>query len=132
MEKLASESISGISSVLSQTIDGELSIACVDDDAIHTLNKTYRGKDKPTNVLSFPSDPPLLGDIVLAYGVIKQESDTRRIAFEDHVTHLIIHGFLHLLGYDHQNDEDAAGMEHLEIEALKKLGIDNPYEIHDR
>ena len=120
-------------SVLDAPRLAELSIMLTDDAHIQTLNKDYRGKDKPTNVLSFPIAPPapMLGDIVLAKGVIAQEAKDKAISFEAHLTHLLIHGFLHLQDYDHQNEAEAAIMEALEIQALAKLGIDNPYEIRE-
>lgn len=114
---------------------GELSIALVDDGAIQSLNKSYRGMDKPTNVLSFPvpkiGGGQMLGDIILARETTLAEAAAQGKSPVDHVTHLLIHGFLHLLGHDHKNAEDASLMEALEIKALAKLGIDNPYEIHE-
>ena len=112
---------------------GELSLAFVNDADIQTLNRDYRHKDKPTNVLSFPDEgpAPLLGDIVLAYETIVQEAAGKSVSVENHVTHLVIHGFLHLQGYDHETDATAVEMEALEIAALAALNIDNPYEIHD-
>lgn len=120
-------------SVLSEPRLVELSVVLTDDTEIQVLNKEYRDKDKPTNVLSFPISPPasMLGDIVLAKGVIEREAKEKTISFEAHLTHLLIHGFLHLQGYDHQNDSEAAIMEQLEIKALSTLGIDNPYEIRE-
>ncbi len=112
---------------------GELSIALVNDAEIQALNRDYRGIDRPTNVLSFPNDgpAPLLGDIVLAFETMQREAADKSVPLENHVTHLIIHGFLHLQGYDHETDEQAAEMEALEIAALAALNIDNPYEIQD-
>ena len=97
------------------------------------MNREYRHKDKPTNVLSFPDEgpAPLLGDIVLALETVQREAAEKSVQLEHHVTHLIIHGFLHLQGYDHQTEETAAEMESLEITALAALNIDNPYEIRD-
>lgn len=108
---------------------GELSIVLSDNKEVQRLNRDYRGKDKPTNVLSFPvpQPAPLLGDIVLAYETIRDEALQKNIAFEDHVAHLLIHGFLHLQGYDHIEESSAAEMEALEIKALALLNIDNPY-----
>jgi len=114
-----------------QKADGELSIALVDDAAIQKLNAQYRGKDKPTNVLSFPMEGPILGDIVLARETLVAEAAQQGKKFENHLTHLVVHGFLHLIGYDHHSDEQAAMMEALEINALARLGIDNPYEINE-
>jgi len=110
---------------------GELSIALMDDAGIQTLNRTYRQSDKPTNVLSFPAPAPLLGDIVLALETCQNEAADKRITLEAHVTHLLIHGFLHLQGYDHITENEALTMESLEITALAQLGIDNPYEIRE-
>lgn len=110
----------------------ELSVVLADDSFVQDLNKGYRGKDKPTNVLSFPQDEPsMLGDIILAYETIETEAATQGKSFEDHATHLIVHGVLHLLGHDHMKAAEAETMEGLEVEALKALGIKNPYEIND-
>ena len=120
----------------------EISIRLTSDDEVHTLNKQYRQKDKPTNVLSFPmvqadlletitqnSDDGevLLGDIVLAHGVCVAEAAERGIPVEDHATHLVVHGVLHLLGYDHIDDDEADGMEQIERDALAALGLHDPY-----
>ena len=124
----------------------EISIRLADNDEVQTLNKQYRQKDKPTNVLSFPmvqadlldtidqnSDDGevLLGDIVLAYGVCAAEAEERNISIEDHATHLIVHGTLHLLGYDHPGDAEAEAMEAIEIDALASLGLADPYLIQE-
>ncbi|NNE58430.1 MAG: rRNA maturation RNase YbeY [Hellea sp.] len=114
-----------------QKAEGELSIAFVDDRAIQKLNAQYRGQNKPTNVLSFPMKGPMMGDIVLARETILAETAQQNKSLADHVTHLIVHGFLHLLGFDHQDDEQAAEMESLEKKALAQLGIDNPYQINE-
>ena len=112
----------------------EISVVCTDDAHIRALNSRFRGKDKPTNVLSFPASGtgkgrfgPLLGDVVLALETIENEAKTLGLTFEAHLTHLIVHGFLHLLGYDHLNESDAATMEGLERHALADLGIADPY-----
>lgn len=111
----------------------EISVVLADNLFIRNLNKTYRGKDKPTNVLSFPQDPDAggkminLGDVVLAYETVKLEAESQDKSFPDHVTHLLVHGILHLLEYDHENDEEAEEMESLEIRVLERLGIKNPY-----
>ena len=107
----------------------EVSVVLMDDKMIQTLNLEYRGKDKPTNVLSFPvvNAPGLLGDIVLARETIMKEAQESGKAVGDHVTHLIIHGVLHLLGYDHITEAEAEIMEEIEVKALEKLGIANPY-----
>ncbi len=118
--------------------DCEIGIACVDNDESHKLNLQYRGKDKPTNVLSFPSDLPdemaqildtfPIGDLVISIPVVLQEAIEQNKAPTEHFTHMLVHGTLHLMGYDHEtSDEDAEEMEALEIEILAKLGFENPY-----
>lgn len=113
--------------------EGELSIVLTDDVQIRALNRDYRHRDKSTNVLSFPVPPPapLLGDVVLARETILREAAEKGVLFEDHLTHLLIHGWLHLQGFDHETDADATRMEALEIAALATLGIDNPYRLDD-
>ena len=132
-ESLVKTAVTTILTQLENPKQGELSLAFVSDGEIQTLNRNYRHKDKPTNVLSFPDDgpAPLLGDIVLAFETVQREAAEKSIPFDHHVTHLIIHGFLHLQGYDHETDAAATDMEALEIAALAALNIDNPYEIHD-
>lgn len=125
--------IDTIRAVLRPQKQGELSIALIGDAEIQVLNKTYRGKDVPTNVLSFPDagPAPLLGDIAIARETVLREAETTGLAARDHTAHMLVHGFLHLQGYDHENDADAAIMEALEIEALHALNIDNPYKINE-
>jgi probable rRNA maturation factor len=114
----------------------ETAILLTSDTAIAELNSTWRGKEGPTNVLSFPAEdfptPPghskPLGDIALAYGTVAGEAAAMGKSLPDHVTHLIVHGFLHLVGFDHGNDADAQEMEELERLVLKDLGIGDPYE----
>jgi probable rRNA maturation factor len=115
----------------------ETAILFTDDETIAALNAEWRGKPTPTNVLSFPApdDLPIpkgelrpLGDIVLASGVVAREAEAQGKLLPDHVTHLIIHGVLHLLGYDHEDEAEATEMERLEASILKGLGISNPYE----
>jgi probable rRNA maturation factor len=120
----------------------EVSIKFASDDEVCILNRDYRGKDKPTNVLSFPMVAPdlitgiantddgevLLGDIILAFGTCEREAEAREISTDAHATHLIVHGTLHLLGYDHMNDGEAEAMEVLEQEIMASLGLHNPYE----
>lgn len=107
----------------------EATIVLTDDAEIQALNKTFRAFDKPTNVLSFPSgEQESLGDIVLAYETVVQEAKKDAISPLHHTLHLIIHGFLHLLGYDHDLEDKAQEMEGLEIQILRTLNIANPYE----
>tara|TARA_Y100001947_G_scaffold78949_1_gene66894 strand:- start:795 stop:1253 length:459 start_codon:yes stop_codon:yes gene_type:complete len=111
-------------------IEGEVALLLTDDDEMHTLNRDWRGKDKPTDVLSFPADEmdaPFLGDIAVGLGVSRGDAATRGIKLTDHLSHLVIHGYLHLLGYDHMTEEEAREMEALEIKALAGLGIGDPY-----
>jgi probable rRNA maturation factor len=113
----------------------ELSLVFSDDAGIRELNAGWRGKDKPTNVLSFPAFPvrpgdplpPMLGDIVLAAETIFREADLEEKPFEHHLTHLVIHGFLHLVGYDHETEDEAETMEAIERRALARLAIPDPY-----
>ena len=110
----------------------ELSIALSNDALIQDLNKQYRGKDKPTNVLSFPQDDDFsLGDIVLALETIQKEAEEQDKSFDDHFVHLVVHGTLHLLGHDHEEDDEAEEMEALEVKILNDMGIENPYEDSD-
>lgn len=106
---------------------GEMAVVLADDAFVRDLNKTFRGKDKPTNVLSFPGEEEALGDIVLALETIAREADKQGKTFRDHATHLLVHGMLHLLGFDHARAKDAAAMEKREIKILKTLGVANPY-----
>jgi probable rRNA maturation factor len=111
----------------------ELSVVLTDDAEQRELNQQWRGIDKSTNVLSFPQIEPfapvsgLLGDVILARETLEREAAEMEITFEAHFTHLVVHGFLHLLGYDHVEDEDAEEMEGLETQILAALGIADPY-----
>jgi probable rRNA maturation factor len=106
----------------------ELSILFTDNAGIRKLNKGFRGKDKATNVLSFPQESgALLGDVILAAEIVRGEAALAGKPLEDHMAHLIIHGFLHLFGYDHEEDRQAEAMEALERAALKRMGIADPY-----
>ena len=124
----------------------ELSVRLTSDDEVRQLNAQYRGKDKPTNVLSFPMIQPdlldtvtqnsddgevLLGDIVLAHGVCAAEAADKGVTLADHCTHLIVHGTLHLLGYDHIGEGEADTMEAIERDVLAGLGIADPYLIRE-
>jgi probable rRNA maturation factor len=125
--------IDKILTLLERPISSELSIALVDDKEIQFLNKKFRDKNKATNVLSFPSNgpAPILGEIILSYETLKKEAEELLIPFKHHLIHMLVHGFLHLQGFDHQTDEDAAIMEKLEVRVLLDLNIDNPYKIKD-
>lgn len=124
----------------------EVAIRLATDEEVRALNHQYRDKDKPTNVLSFPMIQPdlletvtqnsddgeaILGDIVLAHGVCASEAVDRAISVEDHATHLIVHGVLHLLGFDHQGDAEAEAMEEMERAALAQLGLHDPYPVRE-
>jgi probable rRNA maturation factor len=102
-------------------------ILLADDSRLKSLNLDFRGKDKPTNVLSFPAEGPYLGDIAVAFGVTSREAREAGKPFAAHATHLVVHGVLHLLGYDHERVTEARSMEQLEIAILAELGIANPY-----
>lgn len=121
------------------------SLLFTSDEEVHTLNREWRGKDKPTNVLSFPmltrealldlapdGPPEMLGDLALAYETCAREAEAKSIPLEHHAAHLIVHGLLHLAGHDHEtSDEDADKMEALEIAILAKMGIADPYGVHN-
>lgn len=108
--------------------DAELSIALSDDAQVRALNRNYRGKDKPTNVLSFPAARgPLLGDIVVAYETVISEATADSLDPKAHLTHLIVHGLLHLIGHDHATEEAAIAMEAIETAILKGLGMADPH-----
>lgn len=135
-------------STLGKDTEVELTIRLTDNTEIQQLNRDYRGKDKPTNILSFPFeaididpmelqmayagdaaqlDLPLLGDLVIAVSVIATEAAEQGKNLSDHYAHITVHGLLHLLGYDHIDDDEAEAMEALEIKILDQLGINNPY-----
>ena len=116
----------------------ELSVRLTSDDQVQALNSQWRGKDRPTNVLSFPMAEPadleaadgpefLLGDVVLALGVCRAEAAEKALPLESHATHLLVHGTLHLLGHDHDADAEADAMEALEVRVLAGLGVADPY-----
>ena len=114
------------------TADGELSILLTDDSTVRKLNRDWRGIDKPTNVLSFPGSkvnggPNILGDIVIAYETLARECDDEDRIFLHHLAHLAVHGFLHLVGYDHQTEPAAEAMEALESKIMTHLKMPDPY-----
>ncbi len=124
----------------------EIAVRLTSDEEVRTLNHQYRDKDKSTNVMSFPMIQPdlleavtqnsddgevILGDIVLAHGICAAEAAERAIGVADHATHLIVHGVLHLLGYDHMGDAEAEAMEEMERAALDQLGLHDPYPVRE-
>jgi len=137
----AALAVSAQGSLASAPFIASVSVHFGTDDEVQALNRDYRHKDKPTNVLSFPMIDPddfaalantddgevLLGDIMLAYQTCAREAEEKGIALAAHATHLALHGMLHLLGHDHIDEADAEIMEALEVKALANLGIDNPY-----
>ena len=146
-EALAVRAVGALAEVAPELANPRLSASLVfaDDAEVHALNREWRGKDKPTNVLSFPmleraellalapdGPPELLGDIALALETCRREAADKGISLEQHAAHLLIHGLLHLAGHDHETSpEDARAMEMLEIKALALLGIADPYGDHD-
>ena len=111
-------------------VQGDIVVLLTDDAAVRELNSRFRDKDKPTNVLSFPAPEnafPHLGDIVLAYGVCAAEAEAQGKTLADHLSHLVVHGVLHLLGRDHEDDAEAEEMEAEEREILAQIGVADPY-----
>ncbi len=122
--------------VVADQLPASACVAFTSDAAVRTLNRTYRAKDKPTNVLSFPSPEPIeleagavdfIGDIVLARETVFREAQEQGVPPRHHTQHLVVHGLLHLLGYDHETDADAETMEALEVAALAAIGVPDPY-----
>jgi len=114
----------------------EPSVVLTNDDAIRKINAQWRQKDAPTNVLSFPAAhmpgvPRMLGDIIIAYETTAREAKEEHKPFANHLSHLAVHGFLHLLGYDHESDAEAEDMERLERDILARLGVPDPYATRD-
>ncbi|MFQ5563609.1 MAG: rRNA maturation RNase YbeY [Parvularculaceae bacterium] len=113
-------------------LSAPVSILFADDEFVHALNRRYRGEDSPTNVLSFPAGdgstaPEWLGDVALAFETCEREAGEAGVALADHASHLLVHGVLHLIGYDHHSDADADVMEALESRILARLGVRDPY-----
>jgi probable rRNA maturation factor len=128
LKKVIEQTLKACTKFLKKETDLEVSVVLTDDREIQKLNAEYRGLNKPTNVLSFETkDEEMLGDIVIAYQTLMHEALEEKISFEAHFRHLLIHGFLHLCGFDHLNDEQAELMENTEIAILEKMGITNPY-----
>ncbi|MES2301988.1 MAG: rRNA maturation RNase YbeY [Pseudomonadota bacterium] len=147
-EGLANRAAEATAQVVSELAHENLLVSLVmaDDDEVHALNKQWRAKDKPTNVLSFPmlsrdevlraaaneAAPGMLGDMILAHGVCIREAAEKGVSVEVHATHLVVHGLLHLAGYDHELGEaEAEEMENLERKALALMGIADPYAVED-
>jgi probable rRNA maturation factor len=142
---LAALQVSPWAALEGEAVSVEVAVKYADDAEVQALNAAYRAKDKPTNVLSFPMVAPdlldgiadtddgevLLGDIILAYGVCAREAAGKGVSVAIHATHLIVHGTLHLLGFDHMDDAEAEAMEGLERVALAALGIADPYAVQE-
>jgi len=136
---LAERAVAACLAELDVAGESELSLLFTDDAHVRTLNAEWRGQDKPTNVLSFPAFDaapgdalaPLLGDIVIAFETVKSEAALEEKPFEHHLTHLVVHGLLHLMGYDHEADDEAELMEGLERSILGRLAIPDPYALTD-
>ncbi len=145
LQAYAQRALMAVASQLGISEPLEISLLACSDDRIAALNNTFRDKAGPTNVLSWPSsdraaaDPgampdlsiadPEIGDIAISYQTCLREAGASGVTFEDHVMHLLVHGTLHLLGFDHVDDQDAATMEALETQILAKLGVDDPYRV---
>jgi probable rRNA maturation factor len=135
-ELAATETVERAIALAASQIDapeGEVAVMLADDETIRVLNRDWRKIDQPTNVLSFPAPggaSGMLGDIVIAYETLARESADENKALLHHLAHLSVHGFLHLMGYDHQNDSEAEAMERLETAILARLGIADPYLAH--
>ena len=134
IERAIAAAAAGVDADLADT---EVAVMLTDDSTMRTLNLDWRGIDKPTNVLSFPAEtkaasrkggpPRMLGDIAIGYETVRREADDAHTPFDHHLSHLAVHGFLHLIGYDHETDDDAETMEALEQDILAQLGIPDPY-----
>lgn len=137
LEALARRAVAAAFSVASDRPrdEVEISLLFTDDSGIRALNRDWRDKDKPTNVLSFPAAPTRpgapgprpLGDVAVAFETVRREAEAEDKTFDDHLSHLLVHGVLHLLGYDHELEAEAEIMEGLEVKALATLGIADPY-----
>lgn len=136
IEALAQDAADAALASLTDAPTGELvaTLLLTDDEGVRALNREWRGQDKPTNVLSFPSAAPALpgmgrhlGDIALAYGTVAREAAADGKSLRDHTAHLVVHGILHLVGHDHADDQEAEVMERTEAQALSRLGISDPY-----
>lgn len=137
LETLADETVAAVAGTLGLRGESELSLVFTSDTEIRTLNAAWRNRDSATNVLSFPAavlgpgdqPGPLLGDVVIAHETVRREADLEDKPFRHHLQHLLVHGILHLLGYDHEDDAQARIMEGLERDILHSLGISDPYAV---
>ena len=134
-ESVVHDAITQALAALNGRADAELAVLLTDDAAVRRLNATWRGLDKPTNVLSFPAaaapDSQHLGDIAIAFETTAREAEDERKPLPHHLAHLAVHGFLHLVGYDHESDADAETMEQLERDILARLNVPDPYLAHE-
>ncbi len=130
LEKLTRSAIRAACQAADCPEGSEISVLFTDNAAMRALNLKYRGLDAPTNILSFPSAPPLIGDIVLAVERVAHESETQSKTLASHLQHLLVHGALHLMGHDHDTELEAERMEDLEVAILAGLGVSNPYAAH--
>ena len=141
VEDLIQEVIAELTAVASDLVSGQVGIKISNDEEVQLLNLQFRGKDRPTNVLSFPYEPnelerkaleavqakTYLGDIIISADTVQREAQEQNKSLKEHFQHLVVHGILHLHGYNHIDEADALVMEDLEIQILAKLGIPNPY-----
>ena len=128
--RLVEQAVAAAGAEITEALPGVVAVLLTDDAAVAELNLRFRQKSGPTNVLSFPASEHAanhLGDIALACGVLMREAAERGVSLPDHLRHLVVHGFLHLQGYDHQDDDEALVMEEIERRALARLGVADPY-----
>lgn len=134
VEMVLKKTVGRVAGVLAGHAKGHIAFVFSDNEMVHVLNREWRGMDKPTNVLSFPDGDAdekgiiQLGDVILAFETVTQEAKDQDIPFDDHLTHLLLHGSLHLMGHDHETEAEAEAMESLEISLLAQLNIKNPYQ----
>ncbi len=130
VDQLAEEILYNANEQIPNGDNSELSVILADDELLQKLNKKYRSKDKPTNILSFPMhENDSIGDLYLAFETSEQEAIEQKKPLVHHLSHLLIHGYLHLMGYDHEEELEAQEMEKIEVEILEKMQIPNPYEM---
>jgi probable rRNA maturation factor len=136
LEGLVTRAMAEVAAAQNQKREAEVAILFTSDDEVAGLNRDWRGKPKPTNVLSFPApegllmpegEPRFLGDIALAWGVVQREAEEQGKPPAHHAAHLVVHGLLHLLGFDHETEPEAEAMEAMEIRVMQRLGIPDPY-----